>query len=91
MMPSVDPFHLKVARIALTVAQEHGFALGGGLALIAHGVLDRPTRDVVMRSVKVSSLRVSHHGDGSEGQGTWTRRRSPNLSRYGRHLTAVAV
>jgi hypothetical protein len=45
-MPSVDPFHLRVARIALTVAQEHGFALGGGLALIAHGVLDRPTRDI---------------------------------------------
>jgi hypothetical protein len=43
---SVDPFHLRVARIALAVAKEEGFALGGGLALIAHGVLDRPTEDI---------------------------------------------
>jgi hypothetical protein len=45
-MQSMDPFHAKIARIALTVAQQHGFALGGGLALIAHGVLERPTEDV---------------------------------------------
>ncbi len=42
----VDPFHREVARTALAVAQEHGFFLGGGLALIVHGVLDRPTADV---------------------------------------------
>jgi hypothetical protein len=41
-----DPFHLKIARIALAVAGHHGFALGGGLALAAHGVIDRPTIDV---------------------------------------------
>jgi hypothetical protein len=45
-MQSMDPFHDKIARIALSVAQRHGFALGGGLALIAHGILDRPTEDV---------------------------------------------
>jgi hypothetical protein len=45
-MPSLDPFHAKVARIALSVAERHGFALGGGLALVAHGVIDRPTEDV---------------------------------------------
>ena len=45
-MHSVDPFHARVAQIALTVADRHGFALGGGLALIAHGVLERPTEDV---------------------------------------------
>ena len=56
MMPSVDPFHLQVARIALTVAQEHGFALGGGLALIAHGVLDRPTRDIDLFGDRAGSV-----------------------------------
>jgi hypothetical protein len=42
----IDEFHLHVARIALAVAQRHGFALGGGLALIVHGILMRPTEDV---------------------------------------------
>ena len=35
-----------VARIALRVASKHGFVLGGGNALIAHGLISRPTRDV---------------------------------------------
>jgi hypothetical protein len=35
-----------VAPIALGAASEHGFALGGGNALIAHGVIDRTTQDV---------------------------------------------
>ena len=42
----IDPFHERVARTALAVAEEHGFVLGGGLALIAHGTLSRPTADV---------------------------------------------
>jgi len=45
-MHPADPFHTRVAQIALAVADRHGFALGGGLALIAHGVLERPTEDV---------------------------------------------
>jgi hypothetical protein len=45
-MPALDPFHSRVAGIALTVAEQHGYALGGGLALVAHGVLQRPTEDV---------------------------------------------
>jgi hypothetical protein len=36
----------KVATIALRVASRHGFALAGGNALIAHGLIDRPTEDV---------------------------------------------
>ncbi|MDG4770948.1 nucleotidyl transferase AbiEii/AbiGii toxin family protein [Solwaraspora sp. WMMD792] len=35
-----------MARLALGVAQRHGFALAGGHALIAYGVVDRPTEDV---------------------------------------------
>jgi len=42
----VSPFHHDVAAIALRAAARHGFALGGGNALIAHGIVDRPTEDV---------------------------------------------
>ena len=42
----VSEFHGHVAAIALRAAAPHGFALGGGNALIAHGVIDRFTQDV---------------------------------------------
>jgi hypothetical protein len=42
----LDELHRQVAAIALGAARRHGFALGGGTALIAHGVIDRPTEDV---------------------------------------------
>jgi hypothetical protein len=42
----VSEFHGQVAAIALRAAAPHGFALGGGNALIAHGVIDRYTQDV---------------------------------------------
>ena len=45
LMP-VSEFHGQVAAIALRAAAPHGFALGGGNALIAHGVIDRFTQDV---------------------------------------------
>ncbi|WP_089154027.1 nucleotidyl transferase AbiEii/AbiGii toxin family protein [Micromonospora sp. NBS 11-29] len=46
-MPLIsDPFHHDVARIALAAAARHGFALAGGQALIAHGVVARPTEDI---------------------------------------------
>lgn len=38
--------HHQVATLALGAAAEHGFALGGGNALIAHGIIHRPTHDV---------------------------------------------
>ncbi|MDP9798931.1 hypothetical protein J2S43_007443 [Catenuloplanes nepalensis] len=43
-----DRFSLRVelARRALEVADSHGFALGGGQALVAHGLVQRPTEDV---------------------------------------------
>ena len=42
----LDELHREVAIIALGAATEHGFALGGGNALIQHGVISRPTQDV---------------------------------------------
>src|SRR6201994_2446525 len=42
----ITGLHREVAVIALRAAAPHGFALGGGNALIAHGVTERPTQDV---------------------------------------------
>jgi hypothetical protein len=42
----VSQFHREIASIALRAAAGHGFALAGGNALIAHGIVDRPTEDV---------------------------------------------
>lgn len=45
MLPP-DEFQVTVARLALQAAGEHGFALAGGNALAAHGIISRPTHDV---------------------------------------------
>jgi hypothetical protein len=42
----VSELHRQVAAVALRAASQHGFALAGGNALIAHGVIDRITQDV---------------------------------------------
>jgi hypothetical protein len=42
----VSELHRQVATIALSAAADHGFALAGGNALLAHGVTSRPTLDV---------------------------------------------
>ncbi|WP_412543887.1 nucleotidyl transferase AbiEii/AbiGii toxin family protein [Longispora sp. K20-0274] len=42
----IDPFHRRVATIALTAIGPLGFALGGGNALMIHGLIDRTTHDV---------------------------------------------
>jgi hypothetical protein len=42
----VKGLHRQVAVIALRAAARHGFALAGGNALIAHGVINRVTQDV---------------------------------------------
>ncbi len=42
----LDELHKRVARAALHAAAGHGFALGGSNALIAHGLIQRPTADV---------------------------------------------
>nr|WP_296070198.1 nucleotidyl transferase AbiEii/AbiGii toxin family protein [uncultured Actinoplanes sp.] len=43
---NADAFFRDVARIALTVAAEHGFVLGGGVAWLVNGLVHRPTEDV---------------------------------------------
>jgi hypothetical protein len=42
----MDPVHLRLAEIGLKVAGQYGFALAGGYAVQAHGILDRPSEDV---------------------------------------------
>jgi nucleotidyltransferase AbiEii toxin of type IV toxin-antitoxin system len=41
-----SPLQRDVAAVALEVAAAHGFVLGGGNALILHGIVDRYTADV---------------------------------------------
>jgi Nucleotidyl transferase AbiEii toxin, Type IV TA system len=43
---SVDPFYREVAQVALAVAGKHGFVLGGGVAWLVNGLVQRPTEDV---------------------------------------------
>jgi hypothetical protein len=43
---SADDFYSDVARIALAVADKHGFVLGGGFAWLVNGLVQRPTEDV---------------------------------------------
>jgi hypothetical protein len=42
----VGDLQRRIAEIALGAAARHGFALGGGVSLIAHGITSRPTQDV---------------------------------------------
>jgi hypothetical protein len=41
----MDPFHERLARVALRAAGQYGFALAGGYAIQAHGFLDRLSAD----------------------------------------------
>lgn len=45
-MTAGDPFQSEVAKAALGVAAPYGFALGGGQALVSHGIVSRPTEDI---------------------------------------------
>ena len=59
----VNEFHRQVAAIVLRVAAEYGFAVGGGTALIAHGIVDRYTADLDLvspreRAVEAAAARV---------------------------------
>jgi hypothetical protein len=54
-----DPFQTHVARIALTAARAHGFALAGGHALIAHGVIMRATEDIDLFTDEAGGVRAA--------------------------------
>ncbi|GAA0711777.1 nucleotidyl transferase AbiEii/AbiGii toxin family protein [Dactylosporangium roseum] len=42
----MHPFHERLARVGLAAADRYGFALAGGYAVQAAGLLDRPSEDV---------------------------------------------
>lgn len=42
----MEPVHLRLAQIGLQVAGRYGFALAGGYAVQAHGILERPSEDI---------------------------------------------
>lgn len=42
----MDPFHRRLAQLALTALEEHGFVLAGGYAFHLHQITDRLSRDV---------------------------------------------
>ncbi len=52
----IDQLQREVATIALRAAARHGFALAGGNALMAHGIVDRPTDDVDLFSNQESGV-----------------------------------
>ncbi|HET6211814.1 MAG TPA: nucleotidyl transferase AbiEii/AbiGii toxin family protein, partial [Micromonosporaceae bacterium] len=43
---AASSLHNRIAAVALAASGRYGFALGGGCALVAHGLVDRPTEDV---------------------------------------------
>jgi hypothetical protein len=57
----VDQFHRQVASIALGAAAGHGFALGGGNALITHGIIDRYTEDVDLFTDQEAGVEIAAH------------------------------
>jgi hypothetical protein len=58
-MAAVDPFLADITRVALSASARHGFALGGGNALVLHGVVDRPTVDVDLFTDHDDSVRTA--------------------------------
>ncbi len=58
-MTTSDPFQADIARLALAVARKHGFALAGGHALIAHGIINRPTQDIDLFADETSGVQAA--------------------------------
>jgi hypothetical protein len=55
----VSDLQRQVATIALRVAAEHGFVLGGGNALILHGIVDRYTADVDLVTDRTKGVKAA--------------------------------
>lgn len=73
----VDTFKARVAQLALAAAASEGFALAGGNALAAHGLLSRPTQDVDLFSPQpggavrvLPAVRAALEADGFDVQVT---------------------
>jgi hypothetical protein len=73
----VSQLHGQVAAIALRAAAPHGFALGGGNALLAHGITERPTQDVDVFSNEQGGVEAVADAvqDALRGAGFGTERR----------------
>jgi hypothetical protein len=52
----LDPLHLDITRIVLEATARYRAALGGGNALLAHGVSARATEDIVFLSATVEKF-----------------------------------
>ena len=57
----VSGLHRQIAALALAAAGEHGFALGGN-ALLAHGVISRPTQDAGLFTGQEHSVQAAAGG-----------------------------
>jgi hypothetical protein len=55
----VSDVQREVAAIALKAAAEHGFVLGGGNALILHGIVDRYTADVDLVTDRTDGVKAA--------------------------------
>lgn len=73
MPAGVDGVHREVVRLALAVADKYGFVLGGGVAWVLHGLVERPTEDIDLfadvdgtASAAVAAVRAALTGAGFE-------------------------
>jgi hypothetical protein len=55
----VDELQERVARIALAACPDLDYALGGGLAVVALGLVDRPTEDIDLFSTQAAVARTA--------------------------------
>lgn len=52
----MPPFHRRLLEIALEVTDSYGLVLAGGYAMRAHGMVDRPSRDLDFATVTAPSI-----------------------------------
>jgi hypothetical protein len=52
-------FQEEIARVALAAARDHGFALAGGNALAAHGIISRKTEDIDLFTAEAGAVQAA--------------------------------